>query len=166
MSAMILTIQSHKHTHNIIMPDSTLCNFLRTLYVCTCSEPRDHADFEQYVGPSISLGDTLLQWTGPPLPPLLQPPQLTPDLDYSRRDSQSASVLLSLPGHSRPLERRSDSMIELRGSWMTSVDKWGAMKPLNFRVLFEGETGSIATSSLDMKNCGTTVVYFSWVVGV
>ena len=39
-----------------------------------------------------------------------------------------------------------------------------AQNPLEVRVLFESSVGERITSHLDMENCGTTAIYYSWQV--
>lgn len=117
---------------------------------------QNQRESQQYVGPSIRLGGTLLQWTGPPL--LSTQSYIANDL----RTSHSLAPLLTVPKHTKPQRRWSDSMVELCVSWATTM---GEKESLNFRVLLEGEAGSIVMSTVDMENCGTTVIYFSWKVG-
>ena len=127
---------------------------------CLHRAAQNQRESHQYVGPSIRLGDTLLQWTGPPLPPF------TPSgISNDRKVSQSVHSFLAIPKQTQSLMKTSDSIIELQGSWATVGEKGGAMEPLDFRILLEGEVGNIGTSTLNMENCGTTVVYFSWNVG-
>ena len=39
-----------------------------------------------------------------------------------------------------------------------------ASEPLELRVVFESNTGDISTAHLDLENCGTAAVYYSWLV--
>ena len=60
-----------------------------------------------------------------------------------------------------PSDMRSQSTATLPGSWST----WSENREVTcLRVLLEGGTGAMATSILDLENCGTTAVYFSWEV--
>ncbi len=57
----------------------------------------------------------------------------------------------------------SQSSATLPGCWsVCTEDRHGT----SLRVLLEGQTASMATSTLDMENCGTTAVYFSWEVSL
>jgi len=38
------------------------------------------------------------------------------------------------------------------------------LEPVDLRVIFESAVGEMTTSHLEMENCGTTAIYYSWQV--
>jgi len=113
------------------------------------------------------LGHTLLQWTGPSMRPNNPTP---PDADLVHQAESSGLMTEMTKSYSdfltqsRPVvpnELRSQSATTFVGSWSMWTHERGVT---TLRVLLEGGTGDMVTSTLDLENCGTTAIYYSWIV--
>ena len=101
------------------------------------------------IGPALLVNGKLLHWDGPPLPAVPEKPPLAPS-----RATQSESVL--------NVVRSQDSTSSLRevDAKRVTIHK----TPIDFRVCLESETGVRVTSHVELENCGTAAVYYSWQV--
>ena len=101
------------------------------------------------IGPALLVNGKLLTWDGPPLPAVPERLPQTPS-----RATQSESVL--------NVARSQDSTRSLRevDAKRVTVHR----NPIGFRVCLESETGVRVTSHVELENCGTAAVYYSWQV--
>ena len=89
--------------------------------------------------------------------------QLSPPLLMNRRTKSDIALTgtdLQLPKMKG--RKVSESMADLfwRGDGLAEQER------VEVRVNLQSDAGIVTTSYLNMENCGTTAVYFSWEVGV
>ena len=102
------------------------------------------------------VGSRLLKWMGPPPAP---PHSLLPEDPMELQNdplflaSAKGSTLIRKNSLRRSTEAVSDD-----------VDSVKLPDVVEYRVNLKSEAGVIATAYLEMENCGTTAIYFSWEV--
>lgn len=107
-------------------------------------------------GPILKLDNTVLKWTG------VASALMHRYSSFQLMEIASKSDILCPPPRlAVTKEKLSGSMVELQSPGETVC-----LQAIEFRVNMEGQAGSIATSSLNMENLGSTAIYFSWKVRI
>ena len=115
-----------------------------------------HSDItlQPIIGPALLLNGQLLKWEGAPL--LRDEPDWSKVFHMPSRATQSETALKTI--------KPRDSTSSLKEHHAKGVSFHSS--PIDFRVTFESDTGAVTTSHLELENCGTAAVYYSWQVSV
>ncbi len=107
-----------------------------------------HADFtpQLIIGPALLVNGQLLRWDGPPLPTV----KYEPLKGYSRAVQSDGALERVKPQY---------SSISLR-----DMDRSCHTISIDFRVNFKSNTGVMVTSNVELENCGSSAIYYSWQV--
>ena len=117
--------------------------------------------FQPIIGPALKVGGHLLKWEGPPPK---QPPKNSSQAMHSR--AVKSEITLTGGRKEIELEKKTStaSLKDFTQEQKKAVDFERRQKPLELRVTFESNTQEMSTSHLEMENCGTAAVYYSWQV--
>ena len=117
------------------------------------------------IGPALRVGGNLFDWKGPP-PSQSVAAQPLSKLAVQGRATQSESALnltaeaqLTSTASLADLPSPVASQLQLQFQ-----QEYIHKQPTELRVNFEGKPKKMTTSYLEMENCGTTAVYYSWQV--
>ena len=120
------------------------------------------------IGPALRVGGHLLKWLGPPpsSSTTIGGDQLASKLSLQGRATQSESALnlasvaqLTSTASLMHLPSPVASQLQLHFQ-----QEYLNKQPIQLRVNFEGKPNAVVSSFLEMENCGTAAVYFSWQV--
>ncbi len=101
------------------------------------------------IGPALLVNGQLLMWEGVPrhsvndISAQSNPAVTQSESALNRTQSQESTISL------RQIDRR-------KVNFLTT--------PIEFRLNFESDTGIKAVSNIELENCGTAAVYYSWQV--
>ena len=117
------------------------------------------------IGPALRVGGHLLTWKGPP-PSGNAPLQPSSKLALLGRATQSESALNVT---SKAQLTSTASLMDLPSPVASQLQlqfqhKYVQQHPLELRVNFQGKPNEMTSSLLEMENCGTAAVYYSWQV--
>ena len=117
------------------------------------------------IGPALRVGGHLITWKGPPpsssaaLPP-------SSKLALQGRATQSESALNLT---SKAQLTSTASLMDLPSPVASQLQlefqhKYVCQQPIELRVNCDGKPNEMTSSFLEMENCGTAAVYYSWQV--
>lgn len=117
------------------------------------------------IGPALRVGEHLLTWKGPP-PSRSAALQPSSKLALHGRATQSESALKLT---SKAQLTSTSSLMDLPSPIASQLQlefqqKYVYQQPIELRVNFQGKPNEITASFLEMENCGTAAVYYSWQV--
>lgn len=135
------------------------------MYFSLLDLPGHDVDRQPIIGPALRVGGQLLKWLGPP-PSTTAGGQPTSKLSLQGRATQSESALKLTSGAQLtstaslmhlPSPVASQLQLQFQQEYINK-------QPVELRVNFEGKPNTVVSSFLEMENCGTAAVYFSWQV--
>ena len=117
------------------------------------------------IGPALRVGGHLFTWKGPP-PTSSAALQSSSKLVLQSRATQSESALnlaskAELTSTASLMDLPSPVASQLQ---LQFQQKYVYQQPIELRVNFEGKPNDMTSSFLEMENCGTAAVYYSWQV--
>lgn len=117
------------------------------------------------VGPALRVSGHLLTWKGPP-PSSSAALQPSSKLALQGRGTQSESALNLT---SKAQLTSAASLMDLPSPVASQLQlefqkKYVYQQPIELRVNFDGKPNEMTSSFLEMENCGTAAVYYSWQV--
>ena len=117
------------------------------------------------IGPGLRVGGRLLKWEGPP-PSSFGSVKPSSKLEVHGRATQSESALNLA---SKAQLTSTASLVDLPSPVASQLqlqfeERYMCQQPIELRVNFESKPNKTTTSFLEMENCGTAAVYFSWQV--
>jgi hypothetical protein len=117
------------------------------------------------IGPALRVGGHLLTWKGPP-PSSSAALQPSSKLALQGRATQSESALNLT---SKAQLTSTASLMDLPSPMASQLQqefqhKYVYQQPIELRVNFQGKPNEMTSSFLEMENCGTAAVYYSWQV--